>query len=195
MATSRAHRFAKTVELSEPRAELEDIRLDCDLLGRRVGRLVDPIAAAELVGNSPITSEPASAASYTSAGREDAARATGQFFVRCLTGQLRGDSGRSRIRLQNRVYVVLLLLMARDFERNLGLPASSAKRVVRGELDLAAGFTKLLRGEDRTGIGFHKGDGLVALGFISIVFPKYMYAHALTAIQNQFPQHLVHMAS
>lgn len=48
--------------------------------------------------------------------------------------------------------VRLLLLMARDFERNFGLLASSAKRVFRGELDLAAGFTKLL-------CGFPKGDG------------------------------------
>ena len=39
--------------------------------------------------------------------REEAARATGQFFARCLSGRPRGNSGRSRIRLQNHIYVLV----------------------------------------------------------------------------------------
>lgn len=39
--------------------------------------------------------------------REEAARATGKFFARCLSGQPRGNSGRSRIRLQNHIYVLV----------------------------------------------------------------------------------------
>lgn len=39
--------------------------------------------------------------------REDAARETGRFFARCLRGEPRGDSGRSRVKLQARHYVVV----------------------------------------------------------------------------------------
>ena len=39
--------------------------------------------------------------------RERAAEDTGRFFLRCLNGQPRGDSGRHRFALTNRVYVVL----------------------------------------------------------------------------------------
>ncbi len=39
--------------------------------------------------------------------REDAARQTGRFFNRALIGLPRGDSGRSRIKLQNNFYVVV----------------------------------------------------------------------------------------
>ncbi len=39
--------------------------------------------------------------------REDAARATGRFFARCLAGEPRGSSGRSLVRLQNHFYVVI----------------------------------------------------------------------------------------
>lgn len=61
-------------------------------------------------GSSPprrTTGCPASAADYTRAEREEAARATGLFFARCLAGQFRGDSGRGRIRLANRIFVVV----------------------------------------------------------------------------------------
>lgn len=39
--------------------------------------------------------------------REEAARATGRFFSRCLAGLPRGNSGRSKIRLQNHIYVLV----------------------------------------------------------------------------------------
>lgn len=39
--------------------------------------------------------------------REDAARETGRFFQRALVGLPRGDSGRSRVKLQNNFYVVV----------------------------------------------------------------------------------------
>ena len=39
--------------------------------------------------------------------RQEAAIATGQFFARCLSGRPRGNSGRSRIRLQNHIYVLV----------------------------------------------------------------------------------------
>lgn len=39
--------------------------------------------------------------------REAAARATGQFFRRCLNGEPRGESGRGRVPLQNRIFVLI----------------------------------------------------------------------------------------
>ena len=44
---------------------------------------------------------------HTEIEREEAARQTGLFFLRCTRGEPRGDSGRSRIRLTNKVYVVV----------------------------------------------------------------------------------------
>ena len=48
-----------------------------------------------------------SAAVVSDTAREDAARATGRFFARCLAGEPRGSSGRSLVRLQNHFYVVI----------------------------------------------------------------------------------------
>ena len=45
--------------------------------------------------------------------REQSARETGRFFVRCLSGDRRGLSGRERVALANRLYVVV-----RDFAGN-----------------------------------------------------------------------------
>lgn len=55
---------------------------------------------------SPST-EDTGAGGYTRRERESAAKETGEFFVRCLSGEPRGSSGRGRIRLQNRIYVVV----------------------------------------------------------------------------------------
>lgn len=48
-----------------------------------------------------------SAADYTRAEREDAAKQTGRFFARCLSGGHRGESGRGRVQLPNRIFVVV----------------------------------------------------------------------------------------
>lgn len=107
-------------DLAALRAELESLRLDCAALANKVDRLVTLVDSAdfELVttessGNTdrdPASSGAPSggpASQYSTLEREEAARATGAFFVRCLAGRPRGDSGRSRIQLQARIYVVV----------------------------------------------------------------------------------------
>eukprot|EP00438_Fugacium_kawagutii_P004150 Skav203989 [mRNA] locus=scaffold3297:26868:27350:+ [translate_table: standard] len=100
-----------SISLAELRSELEDIQLACEGLSARLEVILDRLDRAEfeLVGEPSSTPLPAptGAARYTQADREEAARETGAFFRRCLAGEPRGDSGRSRIRIQNRVYVVI----------------------------------------------------------------------------------------
>lgn len=97
--------------------ELAAIREELHLLTIRVNRLHTQVIGAqdsdfELVGESTATSHNTSSAAGTTEGRgdslrEDAARETGRFFLRCLQGLPRGESGRSRVKLQNRIYVVV----------------------------------------------------------------------------------------
>ena len=47
--------------------------------------------------------------------RQEAAKATGHFFARCLAGQPRGNSGRSRIRLQNNIYVLVRSITGAEY--------------------------------------------------------------------------------
>ena len=61
--------------------------------------LASPGPSAELPGNLGQTP--------SDLLREEAARETGRFFARCLTGLPRGNSGRQKIRLQNNFYVVI----------------------------------------------------------------------------------------
>lgn len=50
---------------------------------------------------------PTAASSYTDQERTEAAEETGRFFIRCLAGTRRGLSGRDRIKLANRVYILV----------------------------------------------------------------------------------------
>lgn len=104
-----------STELAEIRGDLEVLRRDCEGLALRIGEILERLAALdfELVGETTASGSAAaksgvsSASSYSTEEREAAARDTGNFFRRCLSGQPRGDSGRSQVRLQNRVYVVI----------------------------------------------------------------------------------------
>lgn len=87
--------------------ELDELREELSSLSLRVERLRDLVAndtEFELVGES---SAGAATGSHGDPEHEEAARDTGRFFTRCLEGLPRGDSGRSRVKLQNRIYVVL----------------------------------------------------------------------------------------
>lgn len=111
-----------------PKAELELIRLALADLTVRVNRVIEAVEDYEFEvverpnipvaePTPPVATEAAAASSaaavqvgaggYSHAEREAAARETGEFFVRALNGEPRGSSGRGRIRLQNRIYVVI----------------------------------------------------------------------------------------
>lgn len=100
------------------RRELEEVRAALASLTIQVDRLFERLDEADFEvvnGGSSATSGPTStagsrgtgASNYTQQEREAAARDTGAFFVRALSGEPRGSSGRGRIRLQNRIYVVI----------------------------------------------------------------------------------------
>lgn len=68
----------------------------------------------------PVASEAAGSAGYPNSAsvqsavqahldgeRISAAKETGQFFLRALSGRPRGNSGRDRVKLQNRYYIVV----------------------------------------------------------------------------------------
>lgn len=104
---------------SDIRAELNEVRAALSALTIQVNRLVERLDEQEFEvvnGDLVESSRPASATTasgaagaraYTQAEREAAARETGAFFVRALSGEPRGSSGRGQIRLQNRIYVVI----------------------------------------------------------------------------------------
>lgn len=89
---------------------LSQLRSELASLVRRVDDLeaqVHSLDGFEVV-EPATTSAPASSGSVPSdQDRTEAAKQTGQFFLRALLGQPRGDSGRGRVKLQNRIYVVI----------------------------------------------------------------------------------------
>lgn len=104
---------------SDIRAELNQVRAALSALTLQVGQLAERLDEQEFevvneassgasrstsAATAPVVS---GARSYTQAEREAAARETGAFFVRALSGEPRGSSGRGQIRLQNRIYVVI----------------------------------------------------------------------------------------
>lgn len=108
-------------ELSSLRAALRSLITRTDQLERRVEEAEQ--SGFDLISDAP--SEPAretearsevTRSSQSSAGRtvetEDTegrvalAKELGQFLRRCLSGEPRGSSGRDRLRLQNRFYIV-----------------------------------------------------------------------------------------
>ena len=63
-------------------------------------------STAGSAANGPACSGQTRAADYTEAERREVAAEVGRFFRRCLAGEERGTSGRDRIRLQSRYYVL-----------------------------------------------------------------------------------------
>lgn len=121
-----------------PKSELQLIRLALADLTVRVNRVIEAIedyefevverpeptgaaaaapAVSESTGTTSSTPAATGAAAYTHSEREAAARETGDFFVRCLSGEPRGSSGRGRIRLQNRIYVVIRFFAGEVFTK------------------------------------------------------------------------------
>eukprot|EP00438_Fugacium_kawagutii_P010778 Skav220890 [mRNA] locus=scaffold3880:13453:20349:+ [translate_table: standard] len=115
-------------------------------------------------------------------------------------------------------WVRLLLLMAGDVERNPGPKSMARVREPRGELDLAAGFTKPtaqrmqkcldgfavwvnteLRLNFSAVMKSHETCSLALRGYGMHLyrsgFPRYMFVYALTAVQDRFPQHRPFLAS
>lgn len=91
----RAELFAIVARLDRLEAELQD----------HSARAYNNTAGGSTT--PPSTGGGTSAADYTRAEREDAAKQTGRFFARCLAGRPRGESGRGRIQLPNRIFVVV----------------------------------------------------------------------------------------
>lgn len=84
-------------------AKVEQLRirvkaLDFELVDTPESAPAAASAAGSVLGSTGSHSDPV---------REQAAIETGEFFLRCLEGKPRGDSGRSKVRLQNRLYVVV----------------------------------------------------------------------------------------
>ena len=114
-----------TQEIARLSGEVANIQLQLAQLTARVAafdefELVDSSSVSEPRGTPVAKSSfglqstpyrPSSSAGqhpgHSELEREEAARQTGLFFLRCTRGEPRGDSGRSRIRLQNRVYIVV----------------------------------------------------------------------------------------
>lgn len=95
-------------------SELRGLRDELRLLAARVDRALERLEQAgefELVGNSSSEAGRSSGAATLNVAdsreRELAAEETGHFFLRCLRGEPRGNSGRCRVKLQNRVCVVI----------------------------------------------------------------------------------------
>lgn len=100
---------------------IEDIRAEIAALTLRLGALETQVSSEgfELVGSEAAAASSGVTASDTFASgqslvqahldseRIEAAKQTGQFFLRALTGRPRGQTGRDRVKLQNRYYVVI----------------------------------------------------------------------------------------
>ena len=95
-------------ELESLRAELAQLTIRFDRLAERAleadFEVVESTSSAVSEGSAPLAPQ---RGQHTDREREEAAKDTGRFFKRCLEGKPRGDSGRGRIRLQNRIYVVV----------------------------------------------------------------------------------------
>ena len=61
--------------------------------------------SAEAATQRPVS--PSSAADYTQEERAEIAREIGQFFRRALRGEHRGESGRQRLKLSSRIFVLV----------------------------------------------------------------------------------------
>lgn len=146
-------------ELLEVRAEVGSLLARLDRLeGELVAIRAPAVGSTSLLGNSPTGTDSSAgtlrrvtAADYTRGEREEAARVTGRFFARCLSGAARGESGRARIRLANRIFVVV-----KDFS---GLVTTDPVRVF-------SAWTPVKRLVAEEGNGHNFGDSIFA-GFAS----------------------------
>ena len=101
-------RLAFQRELESLRAELAQLAIRVDRLAERALEADFEVVEATTSAGSEVPPSLAPARGpHTDREREEAAKDTGRFFKRCLEGKPRGDSGRGRIRLQNRIYVVV----------------------------------------------------------------------------------------
>lgn len=71
-------------------------------------------AASTSTSGTPVTRETAS--SYSDEFRSRVAREAGAFIRRCLDGQHRGESGRDRLRLQSRIYLIFQDFQGRRYD-------------------------------------------------------------------------------
>ena len=110
-------------EVRRLREELESLSVELGALQQRVRGVSQKLkdleeasseASFSLVGSSEGAACPAQGPSPTSkvsvsdtAARAALARENGKFLRRCLNGEPRGTSGRDRLALQNRCYIVL----------------------------------------------------------------------------------------
>lgn len=103
-------------EVRALRAELEALRLTVTSQGERIEELesqVKLLAAQEeeefaVVGSeSSRPVEPGLISSADKSGRARLAKECGQFLARAVAGTYRGSSGREKLKLANRIYVVL----------------------------------------------------------------------------------------
>ena len=103
-------------------SEVTSLKLQLALAQERLsaleGRTPEETAPLSVVAETPLSASSSTTAGYrVGAEREAAARSIGKWIRRCLEGQLRGLSGREKVNLQSRIYLVV-----RDFESRIHNP-------------------------------------------------------------------------
>lgn len=100
--------------------------------------------------------------------RELAAQTTGRFFIRCLEGQPRGDSGRASVKLPNNYYVV-----CRDYQgRKYSAPVKVFSRFSSARLIVSKGGHSSDFG-DSVFAGFHSiWEAKVAVETANLIWPS-----------------------
>ena len=119
----RAELEALRLSVEAVRESVQELRERLDLVSGeeegapRVGLRGSPTRPSSVSGYSLVSHTPSSAALSTQEthvietadheGRAALAKEIGRFLVRCLEGSNRGSSGRSRLKLQSRLYLIL----------------------------------------------------------------------------------------
>jgi hypothetical protein len=97
------------------RTELAELQREIRQLQERASRLEAKVRELEegefeLISSAPSERDSArvsgEVATADTAGRIALAQQIGRFLLRCLSGEFRGTSGRERLKLQNRYYIV-----------------------------------------------------------------------------------------
>ena len=97
----------------ERRADRAESRSEAGASNSEFELISGGASVAEQPGSSS-TASPGEVQLSDSEGRRKLAEGIGRFLLRCVKGEHRGTSGRDRLKLQNRLYVILA-----DFEGNL----------------------------------------------------------------------------